>query len=233
MPIRYVLLKNALSDDPDDYAARVISYDSVGLEEVIERMVQQGSTVTRADIVSVLEDFYTAIEGLLLNGVNVNTPLANFRLTIRGTFHGVGDSFDPDRHWLRVAITAGRRLRQAIRRKGRPVKDEMPPRFRPYPVTYTDLNSGERNHTLTPGGMGQIEGYRLKFDADDPLQGIFFIAEDGTETRVRVMGENWPGKLLFLIPDLAPGSYRLEVRTLYRGADDLRVGTLSDRLTVL
>ncbi len=233
MPIRYVLLKNALSDDPDDYVARVISYDSVGLEEVIERMVQQGSTVTRADIVSVLEDFYTAIKGLLLNGVNVNTPLANFRLSIKGTFRDITDRFDADRHQLRAVITAGSRLRRAIRFEGRPVKEESPVRFRPYPVTYTDLNSGEHNQTLTPGGLGQIEGYRLKFDADDPLQGIFFIAEDGTETRVRVMGENRPGKLLFLIPDLAPGSYRLEVRTLYQGTGFLRTGRLSDRLTVL
>lgn len=47
------------------------------LEDVIKRIIHQGSTVTRPDIVSVLEDFFSAVESIVLEGMNVNTPGAN------------------------------------------------------------------------------------------------------------------------------------------------------------
>jgi hypothetical protein len=62
------------------------------------------------------------------------------------------------------------------------------------------------------GGMGQITGYRLRFDPSDPTQGIFFV--NGSATRVTVAGKNDPSELIFLIPaSLTPGDYSLEVRS--------------------
>ena len=123
-------------------------------------------------------------------------------------------------------------LRRALRERGQVVKQEA---VRPSPslLDYVDLNSGERNGPLTPGGMGQIIGHRLKFDPDDTAQGIFFIAEDGTETRVSVVGRNKPGELMFLVPDgLASGEYRLEVRAILKGSKEVRRGRLDEVLTV-
>ena len=232
MPIKYVLQENNLTTDPDDYMARVQPVGTVGMEEIIARMIQQGSTVTRADIVSVLEDYHTAIENLVLEGMNVNTPLANFSVSIKGVFQGATDGFDPSRHQLYAVVLAGTLLRKALRERGQAVKQEA---VKPAPslLDYVDLNSGERNGPLTPGGMGQIIGHRLKFDPDDTAQGIFFIAEDGTETRVSVVGRNKPGELMFLVPDgLASGEYRLEVRAVSRGSHDIRTGALEATLTV-
>ncbi len=232
MAIKYVLVENNLTTDPDDYMARVQPVGAADLEAIIERMIQQGSTVTRADIVSVLEDYHTAIENLLLEGQNVNTPLANFSVSIKGVFQGLTDSFDPARHRLNAVVTPGPRLRKALRERGQVVKQEAV-KAAPHPVDYIDLNSGERNGILTPGGMGEVLGHRLKFDPSDPAQGIFFIAEDGTETRVTVVGRNKPGDLMFLVPaSLAAGEYTLEVRAIFRKTTDLRVGRLDEVLTV-
>jgi len=232
MSINYVLLENRLTTDPDDYMARVQPVGTADMETIIERMIQQGSTVTRADIVSVLEDYHTAIENLVLEGMNVNTPLANFGVSIKGIFQGVTDTFDPARHQLSAAVTAGARLRKTLRERGQVAKQETA-KATPNLLEYVDLNTGERNGPLTPGGMGEIIGHRLKFDPTDLQQGIFFIAEDGTETRVAIVGQNKPGDLMFLVPDsLTSGEYRLEVRTVFKGGSEIRSGALDVTLTV-
>jgi len=80
--------------------------------------------------------------------------------------------------------------------------------------------------------MGQAISHRLKFDAAEPAQGIFFVDAYGDEVRVQVVGHNMPGELMFKVPaDLAPGTYRLEVRAA-SGDEQVRSGSLEAQLTV-
>ncbi len=230
--ITYVLVENHLTDDPNDHTAVVQPSGTATQDDVINHIIQQGSTVTRPDIVSVLESQYVAIEYLVLEGKHVNTPLANFAVSIKGVFNGYGDTFDPARHQLKAAVSAGKRYRRAVPGKGRATKGEA---RLPVPnlEAYTDLNTKARNSTLTPGGMGQVTGYRLKFDPADANQGIFFVASDDSATKVKVMGSNMPRELMFLIPaSLAVGDYTLEVRATVPGSPQVRTGTLSATLTV-
>ncbi len=230
--ITYVLVENHLTDDPDDYMAMVKPSGTVTEEDVIDRMVQQGSTVTRADIVSVLENQYVAIEYLVLDGKHVNTPLANFGVSIKGVFDSYEDTFDPARHQLRAIVSAGKRYRRTVPDKGRATKGEARLSV-PNLEAYTDLNTGARNGTLTPGGMGQVTGYRLKFNPADASQGIFFVASDGSAIKVEVLGHNLPRELMFLIPaGLAVGDYTLEVRATVPGSPYVRTGGLAATLTV-
>ena len=54
MAINYCLLENNLTSDPNDYAAQVKITSSADLEQIADRMIEQGSTVTKADILAVL-----------------------------------------------------------------------------------------------------------------------------------------------------------------------------------
>ncbi len=92
--------------------------------------------------------------------------------------------------------------------------------------------SGERNSVLTAGGMGQLTGHRLKFDPADANQGIFFVAEDNSATRVEIVGRNKPGDLMFTVPALSPSDYRAEVRVIMSGGVQIRTGALLAMLTV-
>ena len=228
--IHYTLFENNLTSDPTDYRATVQPVGRAELEDVIERIIQRGSTVSKSDILSVLEEYHHAIESLLLDGLNVVTPSANYSVSVRGVFNGQADRFDPSRHQVTATVNPGVRLRRAIRERAQVIKQEAT-RPTPNPLEFTDMNSGERNSLLTPGGIGQVVGHRLKFDPTDANQGIFLIAEDGSVTQVTVVARNMPSELTFLIPaNLAAGDYTLEVRADFSG--DLRTGALDATLTV-
>ena len=84
----------------------------------------------------------------------------------------------------------------------------------PYITEVKDVVSGKTNDILTKGGVVQLVGARLKFDAKDAAQGIFFVPETGEAVRSAVIAENKPARLMAIIPaDLAAGTYYIEVRT--------------------
>jgi len=98
---------------------------------------------------------------------------------------------------------------------------------------YVDVATGERSSTLTPGGLGRLIGRRLKFDAADPAQGVFFLSlADGSATQVELVGENLPSKQIFGVPALPAGDYELEVRSTLNSGEELRKGRLKATLTV-
>jgi hypothetical protein len=220
MSISYYLRKNTLTEEPDDYRAYVSATNTVELESLINWMIERGSTVTRADILSVFEDFNAALEFMLNEGYNVNTPFANFRSGMKGVFMSNTDVFDSSRHQIGSRISAGKRLRDYYRKRIETTKLESAP-MNPNLLEFIDHTSAKNNSTATPGGMATLTGHRLKYDPEDENQGVFFIAGDGTETKVTVIGQNTASKLSFDVPkDLTIGEYQLVVRNNLEGALD-------------
>jgi hypothetical protein len=165
-----------------------------------------------------------------LEGFNVVTPGVNYRASVKGGFNGQSDSFSPSRNAVEATLSPGLKLRRAIRERASVQKQEANER-RPNLVDYLDVNSGELNNLITPGGMGQVVGYRLKFDPADPAQGLFFNGERDS-TRVDLVGKNSAVELMFLVPaSLIRGNYTLELRTTM-GNHTIRTGTLAATLTV-
>lgn len=229
MPIHYALHPNKLTGNPNDYMAIINFTGSIDEEALIEQMMRQGSTITRADTKAVLDNYHTAIIYYVLDGFKVTTQTANYGASIKGIFIGPHDTFSSDRHHLEPQVSAGAELRREVHRNGRAAKQEGGIN-EPHLGVYIDVNSGSRDSLITPGGLGRITGYRLKFDPNDPEQGIFFIT-DGTRTRVEVVGKNKPGELMFLVPaSLDPGSYTLLVKAAFKGK--LRQGKLLASLSV-
>lgn len=214
------------------YIARTQPAGRADLETVVKHMIARGSTVGRADILSVLDDLCSTIELLVQDGYTVTTPVVNVRPTIQGTFEGPLDSFDPARHRLKVCISAGRRLK-----KGAPADIELvkcySSKAAPLPQRYSDIRSGTQDEILTPGGTGWLQGQRLVLDPADPLQGVFFVdTASETATRVAEVTKCAGSEILFLVPALPAATYRLEVRASFNSSGDIRTGALEAALTV-
>lgn len=230
MAVNYYLRENRLGQNGRHYMANVISSSSVELSDLIEEMLRRGSTVTRADILSVLTEYHSVIEFFLQNGANVRTPLVNFSSSIGGIFDYPTDYFDPVRHMIRPVTNPGKQLQQYYRHRMSAHLVE-PRQNIPQPEVFRDVVSGERNGCITPGGMAKLLGRRLKINGREDGAGIFFINDDQEERATTFIGQNYPSELIFTIPQLTPGHYTLEIRTHLKNL--LRRGRLPERLYVL
>jgi len=234
MPIHYALFRNFVSPGVADYAAIVKPTASVGLDAMIERMIDRGSTTARADILAVLEDAIGATEALLLDGMRVNFGgLVELFPRIRGVFDDATDSFDASRHAIDVGANPGVRVRRTVRSTGTVVKEEAI-KPAPNPLQFRDVGSSTTDDQVTPGNIGELVGSRLKFDPAQADEGVFFIPTAlGSEVQVTTFQRNKPSSLVFLVPDtLTTGDYQIEVRARIAGGTELRTGRLEAVLTV-
>jgi hypothetical protein len=200
-------------------------------KDVIDEMIFHSSSMTKADMLAVLESYHASIRRLLLKGFRVLTPMAQYGVSIKGNFVDQSDGFDTSRHRLEPRVSPSRELRQAIMNQV-PVEKEMATVQQPSLIQYLSLSNGHTGNTLIPGGMGKLLGKELRYDPDDPEQGLFLIAADKSEQRLSSDGIIMPGSLVFMIPaELAPGNYRLEVRVRV-DEETLSSGRLKDVLTV-
>ena len=233
--LKYCLRENLLTPAPDDYMAQAADVRSYTLDEIIDLMMEKGSTLTRADVAATLQVYGEVVSAIIKDGSAVNTPLMNTSMSISGVFDGANDSFDKKRHTVNLNITAGTLLRDAVTK----VKCEKTEGVStdPYITEVTDIVTGTVNTTLTKGGVVQLVGSRLKFDAKDTAQGIFFVPETGNPVRAAVIAENKPARLMAIIPaDLAAGTYYIEVRTKIlegnKSGKTLKTGRFNKALTV-
>ncbi|MGI5061059.1 DUF4469 domain-containing protein [Treponema denticola] len=233
--LKYSLRENLLTPAPDDYMAQAADVRSYTLDEIIDLMMEKGTTLTRADVAATLQVYGEVVSAIIKDGSAVNTPLMNTSMSISGVFDGANDSFDKKRHTVNLNITAGTLLRDAVTK----VKCEKTEGAStdPYITEVTDIVTGTANTTLTKGGVVQLVGARLKFDAKDAAQGIFFVPETGEAVRAAVIAENKPARLMAIIPaDLAAGTYYIEVRTKIlegnKSGKTLKTGRFNKALTV-
>ena len=227
MKIYYVLHKSTLEADPNPYRAIVEHTGKATHEDVIQRVLEGNPAVSEAALEAVLKEYIKGVINLLLQGYTVCTPIGYISLSIKGGFNSKIDGYDKERHTLEVNIQVSPYLRDSVRSQANLQKVES---HTPEPALdiFTNVNTDDIDSIVTPGGMGQVIGRRLKFDQTDPNQGIFFI--NGSETRVEIVGKNKGAELMFLIPNLDPGQYALEVRSAF--GQEIRSGRLATLLTV-
>ncbi len=231
MPLKYALLENRLTEDPDDYLAKVQDLQSKSIDDIIDVMIGRGSTVTRAEALSVLEEYSAALEQLLRDGHSINTPLFNLVPSIKGVFDDKNEPFNSERHQVRVNVNPGTRLRQIEAQIQ--IERVSASRPLPEPEDFEDVGSDTRNDQLTPGALARLTGTRLKYEPNDPQQGVFFIDGGGVEPRVVMIARNKPSELNFQNPStLATGAYTVEVRIVLPRTTELRTGQLPYALQV-
>ena len=214
--LKYSLVENLLTERPDDYSAIAYSITSLDKEAIITRMLNRGTTLTRTDILAVLNNLEETVAAALLEGNNVTLPLFNTSFSISGVFESPMDSFDGNRHKLNINLTKGLKLRE-IESK---VKFEKTNAASPQPQIQEvkDSVSGKVNEILTRKGVVEVRGYNLKVEGDNPNCGLWFVTEEGKEFKANVIIENKPSKIMAMLPEIDGNKVQVKVVTQYTGS---------------
>lgn len=233
MPLHYYLAENLLTPDPNDYAAKPTNVRSYTLGEIIERIANKGMTLTKVDITAVLQAYHDEIGSIIADGGAVNTSLFNVQPSISGVFNNATDSYDAARHKIKTNLSGGTIIKEATTKIS--VSKVAAPAQGSQITSVIDKTSNITNDQLTASAPIEITGSRIKI-TDEPTAGVFFIAEDGTESQATMIVTNNPSNLVVMTPALASGKYMVEVRTFYSGGGkplkDIRIARLTKKLTV-
>jgi hypothetical protein len=218
--LSYSLHENPLTERPDDYEAQTHASAVYTREQFINLMLQRGTLVTKTDVVAVLNNLEETAMYVIENGGQLNLPLFNTSFSISGVFNSILDTFDPSRHKLHVTIHNGTLLHEA-EKNIRPSKVNTPSP-QPQILEVKDSVSGEVDTVLTSRGAVEINGINIKITGSDNATGLFFVADDGTETKAETIIQNKPATVIALIPGLDGGKYHIKIATQFSGSNELR-----------
>lgn len=232
MSLNYALFNNPLTTDTDDLIARVQNVETVEFQEVMKMLTRRGLTTTDTEAESVINELIHTINEVISSGKSVNTPFANYRLSIKGLFGHPDDLFDSSKHKVKINCNAGKVIKiDYDTLKLEKVRAES---AHPEIDKFIDYSTQKENELITPSGTAEIRGELLKIGSEDADQGIFFIASDGTEKRVEIFMRNKPSDVIFNIPGgMSAGIYILEIRNKQNGSNTLRTQKFNQELEVL
>jgi hypothetical protein len=230
----YTLIENLLTAIAGDFLAQPVNVRSYTFPEIVQRISDRYPGLTPTQITAAVSEFFEELTKITEAGETVNTPYINTQMSMPGVYKGAMDSFDPKRHSVKLNINPGTILREAARK----IKTEkvIVAESLPHILEVKDVMSDTVNDTITPGGVIQLRGSKLKFLTDQPDNGIFLLGENETEIKLVTIVENKPARLIAVLPaDLPQGEYFIELRTSFttgKPAKTLKRGRYGKQLTI-
>ena len=218
--IKAILFPNWLTDDPNDYSARVVSERSLNVPEICSTAVNRGGAATTAEAMEHnVNLFLKEMAYQLCDGFSVNTGYFTATTLIRGVFNSPTETFNPEKHSLIFQFNQGETLRKELDSIEVNITGVGESSITVAQVT--DVKTGSVNDLLTPNRNLKIRGYKLKLVGDHPEVGVYFVNEATTErTKVDATDivTNNPSELVIVIPALVAGIYTLEVSSQFSGS---------------
>ncbi len=234
MAIKYELLKNHIGSEPKGYHALVCNQKVYDRKEFVEMMLNRGTSLTIADIEAVLACQEEVIKQIVKNGEGLNTGVFIMHIDIKGKFDDANSPFNKSSNSLAINITASKVLKDLL---GDIDVERVYSSGKEAKITVVeDIDSQTQDSKLTPGGPIKVLGNRIKIKAavpSDNKEGLYVVnIADDSETKFNTPIRNKPSELIYIIPTLPAGQYKLEVRTYKTGATALKIIAFDTVFTV-
>lgn len=236
--IKANLYPNLLTEDPNDYAARVISERTLNVKEICKGAVTRGGAPTTAEAMEHnVNLFLKEMTYQLSDGYSVNTGYFTANALIRGVFNSPTETFNTDKHAILYQFNQGDLLRRELPNISVEITGVADTSINITEVV--DVKTGSVNDLITPGRNLRIKGYKLKIAGENRGVGVCFVNQT-TQERIKVdptdVVTNNPAELIIITPSMAAGTYALEVISQFSGTNVLlkepRTATLDKPLTV-
>ncbi|MDR2797632.1 MAG: DUF4469 domain-containing protein [Treponema sp.] len=218
--IRVKLYPNYLPHIPGAYIARTDNEASLTIEEVCAALKNRGGfTGNYDDLVEHVKQFLDEAAYQLCDGFAVNTGYFSIHPNVGGTFDKVTEGHDAGKH----PVTFRFRTRTPLRTLAEHITVEVEglAEVTGYIDEVVDVSTEAVNETLTTGGMFSIAGHKIKVAGEDPEVGVYFVSETDPAQQVKVSGhfaENTHSRVIGVIPALAAGKWKVEIKTQYTGS---------------
>lgn len=235
--IKANLYDNPLTDDPNDFIARVSTERTLNVNDICDSAVSRGGADISASAMSHgVELFLKEMAYQLCDGFSVNTGYFTASPLIKGVFNSADEKFNAAKHSVAFQFNQGDTLRKEL--AGVEVSIQGVADSSIAVLQVTDVKTGSVNDQLTPNRNLKIKGYKLKLAGDNAAVGVYFVNKDTAE-RTKVDASdivtNNPSELVIVIPALAAGAYTLEAVSQYSVGASLkepRTASFDKALTV-
>ena len=215
--IKANLYPNLLTEDPNDYAARVISERSLNVSEICKEAVGRGGAQTTAEAMEHnVNLFLKEMAYQLCDGFSVNTGYFTASTQIRGVFNSAGETFNSEKHSILFQFNQGETLRKELANITVEVTGVGDASLTVNEVI--DVKTGSVNDLITANRNLKIRGYKLKIVGESPNNGITFVNlanNERTKVDISDIVTNNPSELIIVTPALKAGTYQLEITTQY------------------
>ncbi len=218
--MNYYLIPNTLADD-GSYIARVVSGKVYTQGDLIDLILSERNIISRPDLEAMMAAQEEAIVKIVREGNSLHLPWVRFSYGMKGRFAKIGAKRNPDEHPLELNFQAGSVLKDTV--SAVELKRIHAPNFGARMIRFVDYQSQTSNTKLTPNGMFEIIGERLRIGGDQLDEiGLYLRDRNLKETKVSQLLDNEPTHINGKLPaDLAPGIYKVVIRT--------QVGTSGNR----
>lgn len=211
------LYDNPLTDDPNDFVARVSSERALSVEDICASATTRGGADISASAMSHgVNLFLKELTYQLCNGFSVNTGYFTATPLIKGVFNSKDEKFDSNKHSLVFQFNQGDTLRKELSNVSVEIVGVADSTISILQVT--DVKTASVNDLITPNRNLKIKGYKLKLVGDNANVGVYFV-NNATAERTKVdpsdIVTNNPSELVIVIPALAAGTYMLEVTSQF------------------
>jgi hypothetical protein len=201
----------------EDRSGRVLPTGSRKIDDLIDLAVKRHTDLNPATLKASYEILKALAMEEVCNARLVEFGLSCYRLGVNGVFAGDHARWDSDRHSLDLQATATAEMRRAL--KAIPVEVRGMAATGTFINTLTDLVSGEVNTHITPGGVVNLAGVKMKIAGTAKGVGLHLTSlatGKATQLPPTSIALNNPAKITFLVPpDLPAGDYKLSIVTQY------------------
>ncbi len=235
--LQYHLRPAHLQGLDDKYLAQAENVHSYELEEILQLMNKEESVLNPGLSRLALSTFTKVMAGIVEEGGAINLPFFKMYPTITGTFDSPETPFTQGEHQVQMSLNLSKELQEVL--PNVKVQKEIFTPSLPIINKILDTSSGSKNGNISAGGAIKISGSRLKIKGSDSNNGVYFVAEDGSnQTKVTTaLIQNRPSEIIVNVPNFNVGDkYTLKVVTQYSGSSMLknpRTGTSNIVLTVI
>ena len=213
-------------DVKEDYIAKVKTLKSLTIEGIANAIAAERTEYRPETIVNICNLVDEKIRQLVCQGNTVVTGSALYSPSITGLLIGTTGAINPDINKCIVNVAPSAAMRAEVAKVTPEFSGNVKNLGGARISLVKDVTTGLTDGTITPGGMLDITGSKIKcVNADGTGTGTLKLIKESTQAvaaTITTFGINDPSRLMFTLPTpLADGTYRLELETWFSNSTTL------------